>query len=302
MAQVTVGISVGALMSGGLLVTLRDRGLTILVATVTTVAASLVAGQLLRLHHGVSSTTASFSSIAGGAVGVVATARDAGADERIVVTVQYLRVLAVILTIPVVVTLLGAPSSGQRASPPALDLLAGLEWSDLLFTGAGLAVGLFLVRLLRFPGNMVLLPMAATTLLSLAWPFGAVSIPELLLSASYLVIGAQVGVKFTRASLAYIARLLPLAVAQIIATVGACFGVALLVTRMTGIPLVDTYLATTPGGLYAVIAVALASDADVGFIFATQVVRLFLALALVPLLAWMGRRRRPDGPSQSGAG
>ena len=55
--------------------------------------------------------------------------------------------------------------------------------------------------------------------------------------------------------------------------------------RLTDIGQLDAYLATTPGGLYAVVAIALSTGADTGLIFTMQVLRLFAALMLVPVLA-----------------
>jgi uncharacterized membrane protein AbrB (regulator of aidB expression) len=45
----------------------------------------------------------------------------------------------------------------------------------------------------------------------------------------------------------------------------------------------DAYLATTPGGLYAVLAVAFGAGANTTFILAVQVLRLLVAVLLAPL-------------------
>jgi hypothetical protein len=50
----------------------------------------------------------------------------------------------------------------------------------------------------------------------------------------------------------------------------------------------DAYLATTPGGLYAVVAVALGAGANAGFILAAQGVRLLVMVLLAPVVVrWM---------------
>ncbi len=52
----------------------------------------------------------------------------------------------------------------------------------------------------------------------------------------------------------------------------------------------DAYLATTPGGLYAVLATAQDGGADATFVLAVQVLRLFVMLLSAPLLArWLRR-------------
>ena len=52
----------------------------------------------------------------------------------------------------------------------------------------------------------------------------------------------------------------------------------------------DGYLATTPGGLYAVLATATDSGADTTFVLAVQVLRLFVMLLSAPLVARVLRR------------
>jgi uncharacterized membrane protein AbrB (regulator of aidB expression) len=67
------------------------------------------------------------------------------------------------------------------------------------------------------------------------------------------------------------------------------------VLHLTGpISLRDAYLATTPGGLYAVLAVAFGAGANTTFILAVQGLRLLVVVLLAPLavrrLAGAGRQ------------
>jgi hypothetical protein len=52
------------------------------------------------------------------------------------------------------------------------------------------------------------------------------------------------------------------------------------------------YLATTPGGLFAVLSTAADAGSDVTYVLAVQLCRLLVILALTPLLArWLSARR-----------
>jgi uncharacterized protein len=107
------------------------------------------------------------------------------------------------------------------------------------------------------------------------------------------VIGLQVGVTFTRESLRTIGRALPLALTVILGLILASAGLGGVLAAATGVSALDGYLATTPGGLYAVLATASDSGADVTFVLAVQVLRLFVMLLSAPLVAhWL---RRPAG-------
>jgi membrane AbrB-like protein len=107
------------------------------------------------------------------------------------------------------------------------------------------------------------------------------------------VIGLQVGVSFTRESLRTVGRALPLALALIVVLILACAGLGAALAAATGAGELDAYLATTPGGLYAVLATATSSGADATFVLAVQVLRLFVMLLSAPLLARFLRARTP---------
>ena len=71
----------------------------------------------------------------------------------------------------------------------------------------------------------------------------------------------------------------------------ACAGLGVVLSRTAGVTLLDGYLATTPGALYAVLATATGSGANATFVLAVQVLRLFVMLFSAPLLARLLRPR-----------
>jgi membrane AbrB-like protein len=290
-AQAVIGVAIGALVD---LETLRAVGaewLPVLGVTVATLMLSLVAGLLLRLQRGISPVTGAFSMIAGGAAGVTAMARDLGADQRMVATMQYLRVLIIVALMPVAATVVyGADAGGgtQAAGPDGPGWPAGL-----LFTVVCSVVGIVLGRLTRFPVVTLLGPMVVAAVVDLGGLSHGADVPGLLESAAFLAIGLQVGISFTRESLRTIGRALPLALALIVGLILGCAGLGALLARAAGVSALDGYLATTPGGLYAVLATATDSGADATFVLAVQVIRLFVMLLTAPLVArWLRRRGR----------
>ena len=74
----------------------------------------------------------------------------------------------------------------------------------------------------------------------------------------------------------------------------ACAGLGAVLSAATGVSALDGYLATTPGGLYAVLATASDSGADVTFVLAVQVLRLFVMLSprAGPVALMSSSRRR----------
>jgi uncharacterized protein len=252
------------------------------------------AGLLLGLRPGVSPLTGMLSLTAGGASGLVAISRDLGGDERIVAVVQYLRVGLVTASMPVVAAV-GFGASAGGAGPASADTAPWFV--DLGFLVVCVVVGLGLARVTRVPAGGLLGPMVVAIALNLAGlSFGA-SPPTLLVEIAYAVIGWQAGVRFTRESLRTVLGVLPLAVALILAIVAACAGLGIVLSQLTGASLLDGYLATTPGGIYAVLATAISSGGDVTFVVAVQVLRVIVMLLVAPALARLARRPEGNPPS-----
>ena len=74
-----------------------------------------------------------------------------------------------------------------------------------------------------------------------------------------------------------------------------CALLGLVLSAVTGVDRLTAYLATTPGGLFAVLATAAGSGSDVTYVLSVQVIRVFAILLLAPLLARLLQRRRPPG-------
>ncbi len=219
-AQGTIGVVIGAVVSLPALERIGHDVLPIGLVMVATLVISLVAGRLLSLRDDVSPVTGVFALIAGGASGVVAVAHDLGADDRVVTVVQYLRVLVVLMTLPLVTAVVFQPSHGHGGLASS-----GAGWlRDLVFVAVSLVVGLALARLVRFPTASLLGPLAVAVVLALGGWLGEVRVPAPVQWVAFALIGAQVGLRFTRASLASIARMLPAVLALTFGMIAATAG------------------------------------------------------------------------------
>ena len=287
-AQAVLGVSMGSLIDLDTLRAVAANWLPVLAVTVATLTLSLGAGLLLRLHRGISPVTGAFSMIAGGASGIIAMARDLGADARMVAVLQYLRVLLIVVLMPVVATVAYGASTGDGGPPPVGDD-PGWPAGLLLTIGCSVA-GVVAARLVRLPVPALLGPLIAAAAVDLTGLGRGAEVPGLVEVAAFLVIGLQVGISFTRESLRTIGRALPLALAVILGLIIASAGLGAVLSAATGVSALDGYLATTPGGLYAVLATAGDIGADVTFVLAVQVLRLFVMLLSAPLVArWLRR-------------
>ena len=285
-AQAVIGVVIGVLAQPSTLSGLAADWLPVLLITTGTLAVSMGAGLLLGLHPGVTPLTGMLALTAGGASGLVAVSRDLGGDDRVVAVVQYLRVGIVTATMPLIAALgFGATAGGGAPTTPAGPVLGSLGFL-VVCTG----VGLGLAALTRVPAGGLLGPMAVAIAFTVSGVWSAAAPPDVVVELAYAVIGWQAGVRFTRDSLRVVVTVLPLACLLIVGIIAACAGLGLLLSAATGTTVLEGYLATTPGGVYAVLATAISAGGNVTFVVAAQVLRVIVMLLVAPGLARLARR------------
>ena len=282
------GVVLGTLLDSSSLAAIADGWLPLALVTAASLGISLAAGALLARVTPLDPPTAALGMVAGGASGIVGMSAELGADDRLVAFMQYLRVLLIVLLTPVLAALL-FPGGGVTRGAPAEPYLGDLrDWA--LTLGAASAGGLAASRL-RFPAASLLLPMLVAAVIALGVPGGEFAPPALLGDAAFAVIGLQVGLKFTIDTIRLLGRLLVPVLLAVTGVLVACGLLAVVLDVTTSVSLRDAYLATTPGGVYAVIAVALGTDANAAFILAAQGLRLTVMIALAPLaVRWLVAR------------
>jgi uncharacterized protein len=280
-AQGAVGVALGAYLQSSSLSALGDDWLPVTLVSAGTLGVSLAAGVVMARVTEVDRTTAALGMVAGGASGIVTMARDLGGDDRLVAFMQYLRVLIVSLLTPLLVPLAfpGAHSAGNVAGGgPVLGTLGG--WA---ITIAASVVGGFVAARVKLPAPILLGPLLLTAVLTLT---GAVdvTVPPLLREVGFALIGLYIGLGFERDTIRQIRRLLVPVFAAIAALLLACFLLGWILTFTADVSLLDAYLATTPGGLYAVLPIAFGSGADTTFVLAVQGLRLFAMILAAPVV------------------
>ncbi len=279
-AQAVAGVSLGAYLESDALRALASSWLPVALVSLATLGLSLLCGAVLARATALDPPTAALGMIAGGASGIVGMSSELGADDRLVAFMQYLRVLVVVLLTPLLVAVAfpGHRSGAMHAAP---DPLLGTP-KGWLITLALAPLGALLAGRLRVPAASLMGPMIASGVMTLAVPGGTFAVPALLREAAFIAIGLQVGLRFTMATVRQVGRLLVPVLLTLVGLLVACFGLAVVLAATTSVSLLDAYLATTPGGLYAVLAVAVGAGANTTFIVAVQGLRLLVMVLLAP--------------------
>lgn len=295
--QGVLGVYIGTMVQQDAAGALGEEWPIVAAIAVATLILSVICGALLGLHRGVTPLTGSLALTAGGAAGLVAIARDLGGDDRVVSVVQYLRVALVTASMPVVVAVIYHADKSHPSTLPSQTDPAPWYLSVAMMVGL-IVVGALLGRLVRLPGAGLLGPMALTVVLQLTGMSFGLAVPIVLVQIGYMVIGWQAGLAFTVESLRAVARVLPAALGLIVALALGTAGLGVLLAHFTDLTPLEGYLATSPGGVYAVLATAVETGSNVTFVMAAQVLRVLIMLFASPLLAravvWASKRLSPQ--------
>jgi membrane AbrB-like protein len=118
----------------------------------------------------------------------------------------------------------------------------------------------------------------------------ALYVPHWLSIVAYCMIGWTIGLKFRRNLLFPLLTVMPAIVMGILVLIALCALSGLMLATMAGISSMTAYLATTPGGLDSVSALALSANADMPFVVALQTLRLFVVMMVGPAVGrWLAR-------------
>jgi membrane AbrB-like protein len=292
-AQAVTGVSLGVYVQSSSLDAVASAWLPVAIVSAATLGLSLLCGWVLVKTVKLDPATAALGMVAGGASGIVGMAEELGADDRLVAVMQYLRVLVVVVLTPLLVALAfahphGPDSGGSPAGTPVLGSLR--DWALM---AAALALGALLAVVARIPAGSLLAPMIVAAVLAVT--IGDFQVPAIVREPAFAAIGLQVGLRFTPGLLRQAGRLLLPSLACIAGLLVACFGLAMILHWTAHVSVLDAYLATTPGGLYAVLAAAFGTGADTTFVIAVQTLRLFVMVLLAPVVVrrLVGGQHRP---------
>ncbi len=243
--------------------------------------------------------TAVCSAIPGGLTAVVLLAEAFGGDERAVALSQSLRIAIVIFAAPLVAFgLLGF-------APPPADMLSAralISWDDLAILLPAAFAAMWGLGALGLPIPFLLGPILASAALRIG---GVVegALPHWLIEVALVVTGSAIGCRFHGTRLAQWAgvALATLGGTAVLMAVTALMAGA--VSAWTGIDYLATLLAYAPGGVAEMSLIALAIDADPGFVALHHVVRIAFILVALPIFAaWLHRTLGDDTqPSPSPA-
>ncbi|MFE2442963.1 AbrB family transcriptional regulator [Streptomyces sp. NPDC021218] len=304
-SQALVGALMGSYLSPSALVSAAPVALPLTVVTAATIALSVAVARFLARGGRIGRPSAVLGMVPGGSAAIVTCADELNADVRLVAFTQYLRVGLVATTAPLAAHWMtsaasaagGHPAAGGGAGSGLLHIVAGSDQLTGLLTLAAIAVvGSWAGRRLRVPTPLLIGPMLVALVATLSGAVPGFAPVGVLQNIVFVLVGLDVGVRFTRRTLLSVRRLLPpILVCMTVLCLG-CAGLAWVFARVTSTPFTDAYLATTPGGINAVLATAVSSHANVALVSTVQSLRLLVVVLVTPLITRRLAAGRPPVP------
>jgi membrane AbrB-like protein len=298
-----IGVLMGSYLDPATLGAAAGAALPLAGITALTIAISLAVAALMARSRRIALPDSALGMVPGGSAAIIACADDVGADARFVAFAQYIRVGLVALTAPLLVLAVDGVSADDD-SPVSIGLpmvghlvTADDQFARLLVLAGICLLGIQLGTRFSLPAAVLLGPMMLATVVLFTNTSNDFAPAGPLKDMIFVVVGLEVGLRFTRASVRHVGRVLPHIVGATLLVCLACAALALTVAPVIGMSFMEAYLATTPGGINAVLATAESTDTNVPVVSTVQSIRLFVVcLCVPPMIRWLTRRNQASLP------
>lgn len=276
LAQGFAGIFIARSLTPSILIDVTAHWPLLIIMTALTLVSAFIVGWGLNRWGGVPKMPAILGSLPGMSGAMVIIANERGIDGRVVALMQYTRLASVIVAVSLMSHFL--PNRGSPTAVEDTGLTIG-DWPAIVISMMLAASSLVAVRF-RF------LPAAAMLIGAVLESSGIFHILLLdkVIALIFAVIGLEVGLKFTLASLSHLARMIPAIFVSGIALLVLGGLLAVLLRLIMPVDLLTALLATAPGSTETVAIVAVAGHAELSVVLAFQTVRMFVVVLFGPMI------------------
>ncbi len=287
--RTVLGVAVGASISPELIGRLPDMGLSVALVPLMVLVIGLVGVPYFRRLCGFDAPTAYYAAMPGGFQDMVILGEEAGANPRVLSLVHATRVLAIVATMPFLVTTIWGMDLDNAPGLPASDLPPVEMLIMLLCCG----IGWWLAAKIGLFGATILGPMIAAIIASLAGLIHARP-PAEAINAAQFFIGLAIASKYRGVTLAELRSV-------VLAGLGFCLvltlvsvGFAEIVVSLGLAGPVEAFLSFAPGGQGEMVVLAIVSGADMAFVVTHHLVRIVVVIIGAPVASRIMARGRPE--------
>jgi membrane AbrB-like protein len=289
-AMVLAGVVMGAGITPEALAAIAAYPASIVLLILAIVVVTFFCAQFLMRVYGWRRDDAILASLPGALTAVLAVSVSRNADVTRIAVVQSFRLLILIAVLPFLVSFLGDGDS--RALVGAGQIVAG-PGAFAVMVAAALATALLFERL-QIAAPFLLGAFSASALLHVTEITPGV-VPPTIATAAFVIIGIFIGERFTTLDRTLFRELLGAATGVFAIGLVLSAAIALLVSWLTGVEAGATLVAFAPGGLEAMIVLAVVLGVDPLYVGVHHTIR-FLGIGFaLPFLFPQPRRSNQGG-------
>ncbi|WP_372426231.1 AbrB family transcriptional regulator [Salinarimonas chemoclinalis] len=297
-AMVVSGAVIGAGMTPDTLAAAGRYPLSLLFLAAAVVATTLASSLVLTRGFGWRRDDAVLATVPGALTAVMAIAAERRADVAGIGIVQSTRLLFLIIVLPFLVAAGGgggeapAVAGGIAGTAPAPETAGALTLAVVLLGGVVVGVGFERI------GLAAPLLLGATLFSGVAYVSGTVAgpIPDAIATLGFVLIGVYIAQRFNTLDLAAIRWLVPAALTAFVVGMAVAGAFAGLAVAFAGAPLAEALVAFAPGGLEAMVVLALVMGLDPLYVGVHHLAR-FLGIGFVLPVVFRTRRPPDDAPA-----
>jgi len=281
---VLIGMSMGASVPRNSLELIAQWPITMAALAIELIIIIATTGYMLQRVFGLDRGTAYLSSFPGHLSFVMGIASAGVGDSRQITIIQIIRILMLTICIPMLALFLPEAHFTAPPAPAPMGLVM------LVLYGLACAMVGWIFHRLKAPAGFVLGAMACGMVAKLNG-FIDGSLPEPVVLAGFILVGALIGARFAGITAREFARA---AIGGLIATgmtVGIVTAITLIVSLFVDMPFTQLWLGLSPGALEGMGALGVALGLDTAFIAAHHVSRLLMLTIAIPLVTYMVRER-----------
>ena len=283
-----LGVAVGATVTLSFLLALPGFWNTLIFIPITVILSGIIGVWYFQKLCGYDFPTAYYSSMPGGLQDMLVFGEEAGGNVRAMSLIHATRVLVIIIALPILLTFIW----GISLDKPPGDPIRNFEIEQLIILGICGIAGWKIASFLGMFGASILGPLVLTAIASITGILHTRPPVEAIWAAQYFI-ALGIGVKYVGVTAQEIRK-------DILAGLGFCIfllvitlSIVSLVINYNLAPAVDAILSMAPGGQAELVVITLIVGADLGFVVAHHLFRIFIVILGAPIMERFMKSKYP---------
>ena len=278
----------GATVTLSFLLALPGFWNTLIFIPITVILSGIIGVWYFQKLCGYDFPTAYYSSMPGGLQDMLVFGEEAGGNVRAMSLIHATRVLVIIIALPTLLTFIW----GISLDKPPGDPIKNFEIEQLIILAICGIAGWKIASFLGMFGASILGPLILTAIASITGILHTRPPVEAIWAAQYFI-ALGIGVKYVGVTVQEIRK-------DILAGLGFCIvllvitlSIVSLVINYNLAPAVDAMLSMAPGGQAELVVMALIVGADLGFVVAHHLFRIFIVILGAPIMERFMKSKYP---------